>query len=102
MFTASERIGTSERNIILQGDCLQTCAFLTEHGLHPDLVYINPPFAGAKAYKKPIYLRPFPGRALPAQVKLTPSRQQTVFQDNRRPLRLKVRDISGRETIFQV
>ena len=85
MFTANERVGISERNIILRGDCLQACAFLREQSLHPDLVYIDPPFASAKAYKKPIYLRPLPGQAVPAQTKISPSWQQTIFQDNRRP-----------------
>lgn len=85
MYLASERVGTCAANTILRGDCLQACAYLKERGLHPDLVYIDPPFASAKAYKKPIYLRPLPGQPRPAQAKLAPAWQQTIFQDNRQP-----------------
>ena len=32
-------------NMIFRGECITTCAYLKEHGIQVDLVYIDPPFA---------------------------------------------------------
>ena len=44
-------------NLLLQGDCLSTCAYLRSQNIKIDLVYIDPPFASGANYAKKIYLR---------------------------------------------
>ena len=43
--------------MVFRGDCLSTCAYLKDHGIKVDLVYIDPPFASGADYAKKIYLR---------------------------------------------
>jgi len=45
------------RNLLIQGDCLSTCAYLKSKNIKVDLVYIDPPFASGANYAKKIYLR---------------------------------------------
>ena len=45
------------RNLLMQGDCLSTCAWLRENKIAVDLVYIDPPFASGADYAKKIFLR---------------------------------------------
>ena len=44
-------------NMVIRGDCLSTCAYLSERGIKVDLVYIDPPFASGADYAKRVYLR---------------------------------------------
>ena len=45
------------QNILIQGDCLSSCAYLKSQDIKIDLVYIDPPFASEAKYAKTIYLR---------------------------------------------
>ena len=45
------------QNILIQGDCLSSCAYLKSQDIKIDLVYIDPPFASGADYAKTIYLR---------------------------------------------
>lgn len=42
---------------VFDGDCLSVCAYLKEHNVKIDLVYIDPPFASNANYSKKINLR---------------------------------------------
>lgn len=44
-------------NMIIRGECVSACAYLKEHGIKVDLVYIDPPFASGADYAKTIYIR---------------------------------------------
>jgi adenine-specific DNA-methyltransferase len=44
-------------NLLIQGDCLSSCAYLKSKNIKVDLVYIDPPFASGANYAKKIYLR---------------------------------------------
>ncbi len=48
---------TNFKNLLVQGDCLSTCAYLKKENIRVDLVYIDPPFASGANYAKKIYLR---------------------------------------------
>lgn len=53
-----EQVGTSENeNMVIRGECLSTCAYMKEHGIEADLVYIDPPFASGADYAKQVYIR---------------------------------------------
>lgn len=53
-----EMVGTNpKRNLMVQGECLSTCAYLKEQGIEIDLVYIDPPFASGADYAKKVYIR---------------------------------------------
>ena len=52
-----ERIGENPKNKIIRGECLSACAYLKEHGIQVDLVYIDPPFASGADYAKKVYIR---------------------------------------------
>ena len=52
-----EQVGESPKNKIIRGECLSACAYLKEHGIHVDLVYIDPPFASGADYAKKVYIR---------------------------------------------
>ena len=52
--------GGSEDNLVIQGDCLNACAYLKEKNIKVDLVYIDPPFASGANYAKKIYIRKNP------------------------------------------
>ncbi|MBQ3717492.1 MAG: site-specific DNA-methyltransferase [Paludibacteraceae bacterium] len=53
-----ETIGTNpDQNKIIRGECLSACAYLKEHGIQVDLVYIDPPFASGADYAKKVYIR---------------------------------------------
>lgn len=53
-----EIIGTNpNQNKIIRGECLSACAYLKEHGIQVDLVYIDPPFASGADYAKKVYIR---------------------------------------------
>ncbi len=56
--TEQERVGDEESdNMIIHGECVSACAYLKEHGIKVDLVYIDPPFASGADYAKKVYLR---------------------------------------------
>ena len=44
-------------NLVMRGECLSACAYLKEHGIKVDLVYIDPPFASGADYAKKVYVR---------------------------------------------
>lgn len=44
-------------NMIIRGECVSACAYLKEHDIKVDLVYIDPPFASGADYAKTIYIR---------------------------------------------
>ncbi len=52
-----ERVGENPKNKIIRGECLSACAYLKEHGIQVDLVYIDPPFASGADYAKKVYIR---------------------------------------------
>lgn len=53
-----ESVGdNTENNMVFRGECITTCAYLKEHNIQVDLVYIDPPFASGADYAKNIYLR---------------------------------------------
>ena len=59
--TEQERVGDEESdNMIIHGECVSACAYLKEHGIKVDLVYIDPPFASGADYAKKVYLRKNP------------------------------------------
>lgn len=51
-----EQVGESPKNKIIRGECLSACAYLKEHGIQVDLVYIDPPFASGADYAKKVYI----------------------------------------------
>ena len=56
--TEQERVGDDESdNMIIHGECVSACAYLKEHGIKVDLVYIDPPFASGADYAKKVYMR---------------------------------------------
>ena len=57
METLEKRGDNEQRNLIMHGECLSTCAYLKEQGVEVDLVYIDPPFASGADYAKKIYIR---------------------------------------------
>ena len=53
-----ESVGENvDKNMVFRGECITTCAYLKEHGIQVDLVYIDPPFASGADYAKKLYLR---------------------------------------------
>lgn len=53
-----ESVGeNTDNNMVFRGECITTCAYLKEHGIQVDLVYIDPPFASGADYAKKIYIR---------------------------------------------
>ncbi|MBP3633718.1 MAG: site-specific DNA-methyltransferase [Oscillospiraceae bacterium] len=44
-------------NMVIRGECVSACAYLKEHGIEVDLVYIDPPFASGADYAKQVYIR---------------------------------------------
>ena len=52
-----EQVGENSKNKIIRGECLSACAYLKEHGIQVDLVYIDPPFASGADYAKKVYIR---------------------------------------------
>ena len=44
-------------NLVMRGECLSACAYLKEHNIKVDLVYIDPPFASGADYAKKVYVR---------------------------------------------
>lgn len=44
-------------NLVIRGECLSACAYLKEHDIKVDLVYIDPPFASGADYAKKVYVR---------------------------------------------
>ena len=52
-----EQVGESPKNKFIRGECLSACAYLKEHGIQVDLVYIDPPFASGADYAKKVYIR---------------------------------------------
>ena len=53
-----EQVGSAEsENMVIRGECLSTCAYMKEHGIEADLVYIDPPFASGADYAKQVYIR---------------------------------------------
>ena len=49
--------GGSKDNMLIQGECLTTCAYLKANNIKVDLVYIDPPFASGADYAKKVFLR---------------------------------------------
>lgn len=53
-----ETVGENpDGNLVIRGECVSACAYLKEHGIQVDLVYIDPPFASGADYAKKVYLR---------------------------------------------
>ena len=53
-----EMVGSNPKgNLMTQGECLSTCAYLKDKGVEIDLVYIDPPFASGADYAKKVYVR---------------------------------------------
>ena len=53
-----ETVGeNADGNMVIRGECVSACAYLKEHGIQVDLVYIDPPFASGADYAKKIYVR---------------------------------------------
>ena len=53
-----ETVGNNQDgNLVIRGECISACAYLKEHGIQVDLVYIDPPFASGADYAKKVYLR---------------------------------------------
>lgn len=53
-----EMVGSNPKgNLMIQGECLSTCAYLKDKGMEIDLVYIDPPFASGADYAKKVYVR---------------------------------------------
>lgn len=53
-----ETVGeNTEGNMVIWGECVSACAYLKEHGIQVDLVYIDPPFASGADYAKKVYIR---------------------------------------------
>lgn len=53
-----EMVGSNPNgNLMTQGECLSTCAYLKDKGVEIDLVYIDPPFASGADYAKKVYVR---------------------------------------------
>ena len=53
-----EQVGSTENeNMVIRGECLSTCAYMKEHSIEADLVYIDPPFASGADYAKQVYIR---------------------------------------------
>lgn len=53
-----ETVGeNADGNMVIRGECVSACAYLKEHGIQVDLVYIDPPFASGADYAKKIYIR---------------------------------------------
>ncbi len=44
-------------NYVIRGECVSACAWLKDHGITVDLVYIDPPFVSGADYAKKIYIR---------------------------------------------
>lgn len=44
-------------NMVIRGECVSACAYLKEHDIKVDLVYIDPPFASGADYAKTVYIR---------------------------------------------
>lgn len=54
----TETIGeNADGNMVIRGECISACAYLKEHGILVDLVYIDPPFASGADYAKKVYIR---------------------------------------------
>ena len=53
-----EQVGENpDGNMVIRGECVSACAYLKEHGIQVDLVYIDPPFASGADYAKKVYIR---------------------------------------------
>ena len=53
-----ESVGeNADGNMVIRGECVSACAYLKEHGIQVDLVYIDPPFASGADYAKKVYIR---------------------------------------------
>ncbi len=53
-----EQVGKNpDGNMVIRGECVSACAYLKEHGIQVDLVYIDPPFASGADYAKKVYVR---------------------------------------------
>ena len=53
-----EQVGENpDGNMVIRGECVSACAYLKEHGIQIDLVYIDPPFASGADYAKKVYIR---------------------------------------------
>lgn len=53
-----EAVGkNADGNMVIRGECVSACAYLKEHGIQVDLVYIDPPFASGADYAKKVYIR---------------------------------------------
>lgn len=56
-----EKVGENvNKNLIIRGECLSTCAYLKENNIKVDLVYIDPPFDSDANYAKKVFVRKNP------------------------------------------
>lgn len=44
-------------NMVIWGECVSTCVYLKEQGILVDLVYIDPPFARGADFAEQVYVR---------------------------------------------
>lgn len=72
-----ETVGKPSENLIIRGECISACAYLKEHGIKVDLVYIDPPFASGADYAKKVYLRKNPKLA----EKITAAEQEMDIEE---------------------
>lgn len=49
--------GNAGGNMVIRGECVSACAYLKEHDIQVDFVYIDPPFASGADYAKKVYIR---------------------------------------------
>ena len=53
-----ETVGeNADGNMVIRGECVSACAYMKEHGIQVDLVYIDPAFASGADYAKKVYIR---------------------------------------------
>jgi len=52
-----ETRGDNPENLIIRGECVSACAYLKEHNIKVDLVYIDPPFASGADYARKVHIR---------------------------------------------
>lgn len=81
----AEKIGSNnDGNMVMRGECLSACAWLKEHNVKIDLVYIDPPFASGADYAKKIYVRRNPKVVeadVPLEATTVDDEEQKAFEE---------------------
>lgn len=79
-----EMVGSNPKgNLMTQGECLSTCAYLKDKGVEIDLVYIDPPFASGADYAKKVYVRrnPLVQKAIAEAEQQLDNSEMMVFEE---------------------